>query len=283
MSFLQRALWRRQASLFTNLSRTTPRQTLRFRPGRFQSTVPPPPPPPNSAKANTLFSRLASSRFIPTRLKSALAQLRSAPVSHIVAFLILHEITAILPIFGLTYFFYKMDWVPTSWVLGPWAAWAEDGVKKYVPYFRKKSWYGLEKGEKDGEDVLEGELREEVAREQKKEKKEGRSWLRRAVRKEDVNEDTAVKGVEQGEKSKKGVEQGEKSKKAVVWQTVKQAVTVDHTEKGYKIGIQIAAAYTITKFLLVPRVALSLWMTPWMARRFIRLRHTMWRKKPSSG
>ncbi|KAI0143724.1 hypothetical protein GGR57DRAFT_342736 [Xylariaceae sp. FL1272] len=271
MSSIQRALWRRQASLFTTLPRTTTRQTLRFQPRRFQSTTPP--PPPNPPKANTLFSRLTSSRFIPNRLKSALTQLRSAPVSHVIAFLILHEITAILPIFGLTYFFYKMDWVPTSWVLGPWAAWAEDGVKRYVPYFRKKNWFGLQRGEKDGEDVLEGELREEVQREQDKEQKEGRSWFRRAAKKQSADEDTAVKGVEEGDKSKK----------AVVWQKVRQAVTVDHTEKGYKIGIQIAAAYTITKFLLVPRVALSLWMTPWMARRFVRWRHAIWRKKPSSG
>ncbi|OTA90225.1 hypothetical protein M434DRAFT_53384, partial [Hypoxylon sp. CO27-5] len=155
---------------------------------------------------------------VPKHLQPYLTRLRSAPFSHVAAFLVLHELTAIVPLFGLAYLFYTMDWVPTSWVLGPWAAWAEEGLRRYMRYFRKKGWFGL--GDADGDAGKEGE-----------EKLEER-----------------------------------------------KAVTVDHTEKGYKIGIQIAAAYAITKMLLIPRIALSLWATPWLARGFVAARRSIWKR-----
>ncbi|KAI1818180.1 hypothetical protein GGS20DRAFT_393900 [Poronia punctata] len=212
-----------------------------------------------------------ASRFLPHRLRTSLQNLRSAPLSHIGAFLILHEITAVLPIFGLTYLFHAMDWVPTSWVLGPWAAWAEDGLKKYVPYFRKKKWFGLDRedGGDDGEDVLETQLRDEVVREnegRENKKKKMTGWFTRGEKAEKAEERDEDEG-----------STGEK-KITAVWQKVKHAATVDNTEKGYRIGIQIAAAYTITKFLLVPRIALSLWLTPWFARGLVRFRHAVWKK-----
>ncbi|KAI0434739.1 hypothetical protein F5Y09DRAFT_216771 [Xylaria sp. FL1042] len=300
------ALWQRQAAAILQrtptrlprrpISHLAPRkfQASRLRNRRFQSTESKskpspspssstnPPPPPQTHRISQILTR--ASRFLPQRLQTSLQNLRSAPLSHVGAFLVLHEITAILPIFGLTYAFYVLDWVPTSWVLGPFAAWAEDGLKKYVPYFRKKHWFGLgdkgdnRRGSADGEVALETELREEVKREQEREGREGKgTWFRRFSR---TREADAPPGKSTSTASSEGIpEAGGGKKAAAVWQKVKHAATVDNTEKGYKIGIQIAAAYTITKFLLVPRIALSLWLTPWLVRGFVRFRQAVRRKR----
>ncbi|KAI1354935.1 hypothetical protein F5Y01DRAFT_271702 [Xylaria sp. FL0043] len=306
-------LWQRQAAAIlqraprrpiSHLAPSKP-QAPRLRNRRFESTdtkskpspsspSPSPsssansPPPPQTHRISQILTR--ASRFLPQRLQTSLQNLRSAPLSHVGAFLMLHEITAILPIFGLTYAFYALDWVPTSWVLGPWAAWAEDGLKKYVPYFRRKHWFGLGKeggedgdekrrgGADGGEVALETELREEVKREQERERREGKkTWFRRFSGTRDA-EVSAGKPTSTAS-NEEIPEAGEKKKAAAVWQKVKRAATVDNTEKGYKIGIQIAAAYTITKFLLVPRIALSLWLTPWLARGFVGFRQAVRRKR----
>ncbi|KAK5631161.1 hypothetical protein RRF57_006876 [Xylaria bambusicola] len=292
------ALWQRQAAaILKHTTARAPRPSVqRFKNQarirshiRFQSTNSKPSSSstaPNPAQPTAQTNRISqiltrASRFLPKRLQTSLHNLRSAPLSHIGAFLVLHEITAILPIFGLTYAFYALDWVPTSWVLGPFAAWAEDGLKKYVPYFRRKNWFGLggedKHGRADGEEALESELREEVEREKGRESREGKgSWFGRFSRREDGN--TPV-GTSTPSASNEEVTGGGGSKTVAVWRKVKHAATVDNTEKGYKIGIQIAAAYTITKILLVPRIALSLWLTPWLARSFVGLRQAIQRKR----
>ncbi|OTA67295.1 hypothetical protein K449DRAFT_213235 [Hypoxylon sp. EC38] len=307
MSSSGRTLWRQQARFLSSLSTpgTRPhplsqplnstiqnlpflrsRIPLRPRSRRFQSTKPSSsssshPPSPSTAKssAEALKTRRAdailtrASRWVPKRLQPYLTRLRSAPFSHVAAFLVLHELTAIVPLFGLAYLFYTMDWVPTSWVLGPWAAWAEEGLRRYMRYFRKKGWFGLGDADgdagKEGEEKLEEQLREEVEKEKEKEGKEGRGgWLAFWRR-----EDTAVADTPRNDEREAG-----KSKTAVAWHKVSKAVTVDHTEKGYKIGIQIAAAYAITKMLLIPRIALSLWATPWLARGFVAARRSIWKR-----
>lgn len=65
--------------------------------------------------------------------------LLQAPVSHIVAFLVLHEITAIVPLFGLTAAFHYFDWLPPYISEGKWVS---QGVNKFGNYFRKKGWLG---------------------------------------------------------------------------------------------------------------------------------------------
>ncbi|KAI1767713.1 hypothetical protein GGR53DRAFT_87161 [Hypoxylon sp. FL1150] len=307
MSAASRAVWWRQTRLFATLSSPSPtlssssrRQPttslpslLRFRfraraplNRRLQSTKPPNPTSTSTSTAEAQAQAQAAarktqradailqraSRWVPSRLRPYLSRLRSAPFSHVAAFLVLHELTAIVPLFGLVYMFSRMDWVPTGWVLGPWAAWAEEGLKRYVRYFRKKGWFGLGEGEdegaREGEERLEERLREEVRREKEKESTEGKGgrWLGRWRKREDsVGDALEDEGV---------------GKKATAWQKVRKAVTVDHTEKGYKIGIQIAAAYAITKMLLIPRIALSLWATPWLARGFVAARRSIWRKRP---
>ncbi|KAI0471758.1 hypothetical protein GGR56DRAFT_677634 [Xylariaceae sp. FL0804] len=332
-----RVLWRRAASSSSSLPAAFPRpsppssRSLLFRPRprprqqqprqlRFQSTEPPPSPPPpkrptpsssssSSADAKSLsrLDRILARalrflpRFLSARLRPALSGLRAAPASHVAAFLVLHEATAVAPLFGLAYAFHALDWAPTSFVLGPWAAWAEEGLRRNAARFRRRGWLGMgEKGEngaagKEGEkqgkkndddDVEEGERRleaqlgEEARREREREGRDGgglRGWAARFRRKD--GGDAAEPGASEGaslEPAVAAAPQATKDKKvtAAVWQKVKKAATLDNTDKGYKIGIQIAAAYTITKLLLVPRVALSLWLTPWLARGFVRARHS---------
>ncbi|KAI1340918.1 hypothetical protein F5Y15DRAFT_36179 [Xylariaceae sp. FL0016] len=308
MSTIRAALWRRELSSLANpapipsilprASRSLPRNAPRPRPRRphqrFQSTKPdarPPQPNPDSQTTTTrhqtrlssLLSRLR--RFLPSRLHASLSALRSAPLSHILSFLLLHELTAVLPLFGLTYAFHRLEIVPTAWVAGPWAAWAEEGLRTYAGYFRKKGWFGLSKDGADGsqdlnegEARLEQEVREDAMREREREEKEGRrGWFGMLGRKE--KESTAVEeGGASGAGGMADAKDG-KGKAKAAWQTVKKVVTVDNTDKGYKIGIQIAAAYTITKLLLVPRVALSLWLTPWMARGLVRFRRSIFSKR----
>ncbi|KAI1390844.1 uncharacterized protein F4822DRAFT_164760 [Hypoxylon trugodes] len=283
-----RAPWRWQARLFSTFptSTTTPSRPPRLstlsnsllrsrvprpRNHRLQSTKPTPSPDPSTTRqtqrADAILNR--ASRWVPKRLHAHLSRLRSAPFSHVAAFLVLHEATAILPLFGLAYLFYSMEWVPTSWVLGPWAAWAEEGLKRYARWFRKRGWFGMgEDGGKEGEEKLEVRLREEVERERVKEEDgKGRGWFGFGRK-----EDTVVNGA--------GSEGGaEESKSAKAWGKVKKAATIDNTEKGYKIGIQIAAAYAITKMLFIPRIALSLWATPWLARGLVAVRRSIWKKR----
>ncbi|KAI1099595.1 hypothetical protein F4804DRAFT_345384 [Jackrogersella minutella] len=276
MSSTGRTIWRQQARLLTGLA-TRPRPTTlptrtSLRP-RFRSTRPPPSARQTRRRLDAILARTA--RFVPERLHPYLQRLRSAPLSHVAAFLVLHEATAVLPLFGLAYLFHSMDWVPTAWVFGPWAVWAEEGLARYMRWFRKKGWFGLseeEDGGREGEERLEERLKEEVERE--KEDAKGRNWW--AVwkwRDDGAGDDTP--GIEEQEAGA----DAKGSKTATAWRKVKKAVTVDNTEKGYKIGVQIAAAYAITKVLLIPRIALSLWATPWLARVFVVARRSIWKKR----
>ncbi|KAI1615854.1 hypothetical protein EDD36DRAFT_463352 [Exophiala viscosa] len=79
-------------------------------------------------------------RFVartPRFLQPTVMQIRHAPVSHTVAFIILHELTAIVPLFGLTGAFHYGHWLPPYFAGG---AWVSDGVERFGRYFRKKGW-----------------------------------------------------------------------------------------------------------------------------------------------
>lgn len=78
---------------------------------------------------------------LPRFLQRYVQPLRNAPVSHITAFLILHELTAIVPLFGLAGVFHYTDWLPPYISEG---AWVKQGVDKFGRYLRKKGWLGDE-------------------------------------------------------------------------------------------------------------------------------------------
>ncbi|GIZ47126.1 hypothetical protein CKM354_001022600 [Cercospora kikuchii] len=114
---------------------TAGRQSLRFNSRtltrRLESTQPTPPTTKESARVARIESRL------PKFLRRFVQPLRNAPFSHISAFLILHEITAVVPLLGLAAVFHYTDWLPPFISEGKWFS---DGVEKFGNYMRKKGW-----------------------------------------------------------------------------------------------------------------------------------------------
>ncbi|RKF64956.1 hypothetical protein OnM2_014010 [Erysiphe neolycopersici] len=83
---------------------------------------------------------------LPKYMRPYVRDLKSAPFTHILSFLILHELTAILPLVGFTAGFYYSGWSPQTWVK---SMWVDDGVEKFGRYFSKKRWFGF--GQTEGE------------------------------------------------------------------------------------------------------------------------------------
>ncbi|EPE33512.1 hypothetical protein GLAREA_06525 [Glarea lozoyensis ATCC 20868] len=99
-------------------------------------------PSPPSPKIDRILNRL------PAFLRPYTRSLRSAPVSHVVAFLFLHELTAIVPLIGLGALFHYSEWLPKGWAE---ARYVNDGVEKFGRYFRRKGWFGF--GKEVGEEI----------------------------------------------------------------------------------------------------------------------------------
>ncbi|KXJ93351.1 hypothetical protein Micbo1qcDRAFT_232905 [Microdochium bolleyi] len=231
--------------------------------------------------------------FIGRRLRGPLEGMVRSPGSHIVSFLIIHEITAILPLLGFMSLFVYMDWVPTAWVAGPWAGWALEGVRKYAGYFRKKGWFGMGGADTaEGERKLEGELEEEVQYQKRGQdttstsssgstgtmgveaaqtKKSG--WFGFSSSKKDHKEEEATSAIAAHEDAKTKDKSTASKVATTTWHAVKRVVTFDNIDTGYKTSIQFAAAYAITKMLLPARLAFSIWLTPSGARAF----SSLWR------
>ena len=62
---------------------------------------------------------------------------RNSPGSYVVSFAILHELTAIVPLFGLTWAFHHYRWLPPWFAEGKWVV---DGVEKIGRWFRRRGW-----------------------------------------------------------------------------------------------------------------------------------------------
>lgn len=89
----------------------------------------------STAQSQSRISRLESR--LPPFLRRYTTPLRSAPVSHITAFLLLHEITAVVPLLGLTAAFHYFDWLPSWFAEGELV---KEGVEKFGRYARRKGW-----------------------------------------------------------------------------------------------------------------------------------------------
>lgn len=139
-------------------------------------------------------------------------RLRTAPVSHVVAFLVLHELTAIVPLFALFGLFHYTDYVPLGYMMEHYGGYVRDGVGRFERYFRRKGWFGfgqVEEGQDDGK------------------------------------------------------------------RTSDKEVVMDRWESSdgkYKIVVEVALAYAITKAMLPVRILGSLWATPWFAGVFTKIR-----------
>jgi Hypothetical protein FLILHELTA len=88
---------------------------------------------------------------VPTSLRKLTTPLLSAPVSHVTSFLILHELTAVIPLIGLSAAFHYANWLPDGWAR---SGFVEQGVQKYGRYLRRKGWI------QEGDEVL---VKDEVA------------------------------------------------------------------------------------------------------------------------
>ena len=91
-----------------------------------------------SAKASSAsrFDRLIArtpTQFLRTRLSA----LKNAPITHITSFLLLHEITAIVPLFGLAAAFHHYQWLPPFFAEGEWVL---KGVTMFGNWFKRRGW-----------------------------------------------------------------------------------------------------------------------------------------------
>ena len=136
---MNRSLWR-FATRFTTF-----RSDLRIRgpQSRNFSTKPDDIASGASQKTRTRIQRIQSR--LPRYLHRHVEPLVNAPLTHITAFLVLHEITALVPLVGLAATFHYTKWMPPFVGEGKWVA---DGVEKYGNYLRKKGWLGEEDGKK---------------------------------------------------------------------------------------------------------------------------------------
>ncbi|KAF1363424.1 hypothetical protein EJ07DRAFT_103254 [Lizonia empirigonia] len=126
------------------------RQTQLFRnPQTRRQFAAQPTPPPTSASRIDRFNRR-----LPKFLHKYTSSLATAPLSHITSFLILHELTAIIPLLGLAATFHYTHWLPSWFAEG---AWVLAGVERFGKYFKRKGWIR-------SEDVVEAEAEVELRR-----------------------------------------------------------------------------------------------------------------------
>lgn len=74
---------------------------------------------------------------LPRFLRRFTTPLRTAPVSHITAFVALHELTAVVPLFGLAAVFHYTNWLPPYISEGKWV---QEGTEKFGKWLRKRGW-----------------------------------------------------------------------------------------------------------------------------------------------
>ncbi|KIV93120.1 hypothetical protein PV10_04359 [Exophiala mesophila] len=125
---------------------------------RWQSTKEPESPNKSSpsiekqAATRSNFDRLVART--PRFLRPTLLGLKNAPVSHVTAFFILHELTAIVPLLGLAGAFHYWQWLPSYFAEGQWVV---EGAEKFGRYFRKKGWITQQDEHEVQDKTLEGQ------------------------------------------------------------------------------------------------------------------------------
>ncbi|CAG8125312.1 unnamed protein product [Penicillium salamii] len=111
---------------------------------RAFSTPPPPPSPPKTpSQSNPNGSHSRLRRFndrLPRFLRAYTTPLFGAPVTHITSFLILHEITAILPLFGLVGAFHYGAWMPDLTSKTGESNAFDEGAARFGRWLKKKGW-----------------------------------------------------------------------------------------------------------------------------------------------
>ncbi|KAH8805771.1 hypothetical protein F5884DRAFT_458196 [Xylogone sp. PMI_703] len=119
--------------------------SIRFRSGRRFESTGSEPSDVQAAKSRERAERVL--KRVPKPLRKYTDGLRNAPVSHVVAFLILHELTAIVPLVGLASLFHYTQWLPTSFTNSEYIS---QGTERFGRYFRRKGWFGFSNEEQEG-------------------------------------------------------------------------------------------------------------------------------------
>lgn len=99
----------------------------------------PPQPAPSSSKVSQSRLRQLNDR-LPRFLRAYTAPLLGAPVAHITSFLILHEFTAVLPLFGLVGAFHYGNWMPDLTSSTGENNAFDEGAARFGRWLRKKGW-----------------------------------------------------------------------------------------------------------------------------------------------
>jgi hypothetical protein len=127
-----------------------PLRTLSRQPRRHYST------PKDTTTDTSTHARLR--RFndrLPTFLRRYTTPLLSAPVTNVTSFLILHELTAVVPLFLLVGAFHYGGWLPTTFIKqedhngaegesGEKDSAFDQGVARFGKWLRKKGWVDSE-------------------------------------------------------------------------------------------------------------------------------------------
>ncbi|KAH7348993.1 hypothetical protein BKA66DRAFT_516631 [Pyrenochaeta sp. MPI-SDFR-AT-0127] len=198
-----------------------PPQILRKPYTRQYTTEPVIRPPSSQSRIERFNSRL------PKFLHKYTNALANAPLSHITSFLLLHEITAVIPLFGLAGYFHYTHWLPSWFAEGAWIA---SGVERFGRYFKRKGWIRSEEAAEATREVQ--EFQKDVA---------WKDWMRQKgwMRSNDVTEENGLRKVD------------------YAWNI---------SEGGVRLVVEFATAYAIVKMFLIPRILFSVWATPWFAR-----------------
>lgn len=133
--------------------------------------------------------------------------------------MILHELTAIAPLFALFGVFHYTDYVPITYMTEHFGGYVQAGVSRFERYFSRKGWFGFTREDQD-----------------------------------------AAAASDSGTKPEDAVQR---------WQS---------GDPKYKILVEVALAYAVTKALLPIRIIGSVWATPWFAGVLVRIRGAWTRK-----
>lgn len=214
---------------------------------------------------------------LPPSLQKYTTALRRAPVSHVVAFLVLHEITAVVPLLALFALFHYTTIAPLDYVTDHWAAHVRDGAAKAERYFSRKGWFGFgpnENRDSENDDAARPLLT-------------GRDAVDNHH--DATLSDALAAGVHAGETydtRKRGPKDEEAVTGGVVVTRTKDTPeaareTRDVLEQWrrddvkYKVVVEVALAWAITKALLPARILVSVWGTPWFAGVMLRARNAL--------
>lgn len=194
---------------------------------RLNSTKPPSPPSasPSATEAAASKQQSRADRILsrlPRGMQGYAGRLRSAPLSHVVAFLVLHELTAVVPLLGLFGLFHYggASAAPIGYMMEHYGSYVREGAARFERYFTRKGWFGF--GGEDGE---------------------------------------AAAGA--------GIGGGEAEGDDAVMSRW------EGSDGKYRIVVEVALAYAITKALLPARIVVSLWATPWFAGVMGRIRRVL--------